>query len=627
MKKMYAVSLLLLFPVLLHAEYPEPDVVCYRADLTFDIAHQSITATADILLTNTSDVPLQCITLDLVGLTVLYVKIENAPVQYVHDFGALKFFPEEPLCKGDTISVRIVYGGKPQCGDACGPKFGEVTYCLPASKTLDYFCTTTHWLPVHNCIADKATWDLTFDVPEGLTAASAGVLLERTTANGRSRSRWLENVPTAPHCVTWAIADYVCLRDTLLGIPAEYYILARDAAAAEHYFEPMGEILGFFTEHLGPYPVEKIGFCWVPEGNFGGQGMIAFSAGNWALQAGAVEAHELAHHWFGNGVTPATIDDYWLSEGFATFMEWMYRIESYQEGSLDALAAQYVPAYRAQIAAGEGALPLYGFRKYVNDNCPGTISFKGALVLNMLRHVIGDEAFFAGLRKYVKEYMGGAANTTLFRSAMEDVSGRSLVPFFQQWVFKPGWPMYEVRHLCEDPLNPFMLCVRQVQESEEWPLFSVSVDMEVITFTGDTIRVTRDLPAAEHSMLTIDSIPDGKVVDWRFDPDGWLLKEITTGTAVRRPPAAGVLQLEPLYPQPLGGANNRGTLSFSLAAPGVVRAVLHDALGRSIRVLTETHFAAGQHTIAVDAASLPRGCYSVVFRTGNDARSVPILVQ
>ena len=223
--------------------------------------------------------------------------------------------------------------------------------------------------------------------------------------------------------------------------------------------------------------------------------------------------------------------------------------------------------------------------------------------------------------------MGGTATTAMFRSEMEKAAGQSLVEFFQQWVYRPGWPIYELRHLSENPEHPFTLCVRQTQDTEDWPLFTVSVDVEVVTISGDTVRVSRELPSAEHAMLTVDSISDGEVASWRFDPDGWLLKEMTAVTPVRQPSAAGMLRLEPLFPQPLSTGNSRGIVPFSLAAPGVVRAELHDALGRSVRVLTETHFAAGRHQIAVDAASIPRGCYHVVLRTGSDARSVPVLVQ
>jgi len=626
--KVVPLFLMLLLPVSLQAYAPQLDVLCYRAELTFEIEEKALTATADILLTNSSETEMHCIPLDLVGLSVLSVAVDNTPVPWVHDFGGLLVYPEDPVRKGDTISVHVVYGGIPLCSNGCGPVFGEVSYCIPQSGLLDYLCTTTHWLPINNCFADKARWDLTFNVREGLCAASIGTLQDCATAEGRSRYRWVEDIPTAPHCVTYAVADYACVRDTILGIPAAYYVLQKDESRAAPYFAPIADMVDMLTMMLGPWPADKIGFCWVPFGAVEGQGMITFDVQDWDLTAGVVEAHELAHHWFGNGITPADVNENWLSEGFATYFEWLYRVQRYDEGGMDALASRFVTSYREQIAGHDGALPLQGYRDCIDNNYPGTIYFKGALVLNMLRHVMGDAAFYAGLRHYVQSYMGGTATSVMFRGAMEESSGQQLGQFFSQWVYDGGWPVFELRRFCEDPDGAFRICVRQTQQDRGWPLFATPVELDLVLKSGDTMRVTRQLPAVEQCVLTVDSLPDMEVVDWIFDPDGWLLSEIASVTGVREIPGlARAMTVEPIYPQPLGGSRLRGLLPITLPRPASVRAELRDMLGRRVAVLTDAHYFAGRHEIGINCAELPRGCYHVLLHAGDDIRTVPVVVN
>lgn len=626
--KYCALAFILLFPVVLHASSTQVDVIRYNADITVDVEQKSLSAIVTLQLTNCTDIELKNIPLDLVGLTVSSVTVDHVAATWTHDFGVLTIFPDMAIRKGDTVSVRIIYGGLPQSEEGQGPVFGEVSYCLPRSNNLEYLCTTSHWLPTNNLICDKATYDLTFEVNSELYAVSIGTLADVAAMNGHARYRWVEDTPTPPHAVVWAIADYVRLQQTVEGITADYYVLRKDEARAMDYFSTLPDMITLYTSILGDWPLGNIGFCWVPEGAVAGQGMIPFSTKTWESKAGAAEAHELAHQWFGNCLTPSDVSENWLSEGFATYFEWLYRAERDGEDGIDGLVRKMIPAYRDEIAVGEGAIPLHDFRSYIEDNYPGTIHFKGAIVLNMLRHVMGEERFHAGLRDYVQEYAVQSVTTAVFQHAMEKHSLTPLNDFIQQWVYRPGWPVYALTRFCEQPDGPFKLCVKQTQGNLGWPYFSMPLEIDLYTVSGDTVRISRQGQAVENDMIIVDEIQDRNVVGWKFDPDGWLLREISIVSDVERVPAQpAALTLHPVYPQPLLRGYSTATLPVTLRNPLHLRVELRDMLGRLQRVISDREYGAGTHRLAVETQGLARGCYQLLVQSAGETTMTQVLLQ
>jgi len=624
--KLSVLLVALCFPVLLHAASPQVDVIAYRSDLTFDVQQGSVSGSAQILLTNCTAVPLTCVPLDLVGMTVMSVEVEGIAVPWTHDFGALRVFPSEPLQKGDTLSLRVEYGGMPVCDQGRGPVFGEVSYCMPQGRYCDYLCMTSHWLPINNSIADLATWDLTFTVAEGLTVASIGALVDHAASQGMNRYRWVESVPTPPHAVTWAIAEYACIREKIGDVPAAFYVLGSDEAKAAAYFAPVADMLSLYTGLLGPWPAEKIGFCWTPAGAAMGQGMIPINITSWEEGASYREAHEIAHQWFGNSVVPTSISERWLSEGFATYLEWLFTAGGLPDASFDAMLRSRRDSYINDVARSEGVFPLYDYRSHIIDNAPATIHVKGALVLNMLRHVMGDAAFEAGLREYASTYRASIVTSELFRSAMQKHTDVDLHPFLEQWVYREGWPVLAVSRFCEDPDGPFRLCVRQEQDAYGWPLFATPVEVEFITCAGDTLRYARDAHAVKQDMLVFDEVMDKNVASWRLDPDGWLLSEVTSASGVDAVPAAvSTLSLGGVHPHPLGAGPAMLRLDTRHAAH--VRIELCDVLGRRVATLRNGTLDAGSHDLSLTLPAVPPGAYHIVATGGGAAATRNILIH
>jgi aminopeptidase N len=192
-------------------------------------------------------------------------------------------------------------------------------------------------------------------------------------------------------------------------------------------------MLRFFTDLLGPYPFEAYGVAVIddPQVQIGleAQTLTILPARRVANE----QLHELAHQWFGDSVTPATWQDTWLNEGFATYCEWLWVEATQDQAAFDTLVRRKY-ASMAQAQMGPPALPppdrLFGAPVYI----------RGAWSLHALRLRIGDEAFFALLRAWVTRYQYRNASTADFMALAEEVSGEPLVDFFQAWLFAEDVP-------------------------------------------------------------------------------------------------------------------------------------------------------------------------------------------
>lgn len=145
------------------------------------------------------------------------------------------------------------------------------------------------------------------------------------------------------------------------------------------------------------------------------------------------QLHELAHQWFGDSVTPATWQDVWLNEGFATYCEWLWVEHTQGKAAFDTLVhTQYTRLQKAHMGAPAQPLPdqLFGAAVYI----------RGAWSLHALRLQIGAPAFFALLHTWVARYQYSNASTQNFIDLAEAVSGQTLADFFQNWLYTDAIP-------------------------------------------------------------------------------------------------------------------------------------------------------------------------------------------
>lgn len=292
---------------------------------------------------------------------------------------------------------------------------------------------TSTWMPANDHPTDKATWTFELTVPDPAVAIANGELVSSESASpGTTTWTWEQTEPMASYLTLLLVGDYelVDAGTTASGVELHHAAIDGSTSSLDAYTEVTLEQFEFFEPLFGPYPFDRYGLAITdstPGLAMETQGLSLFSSGDLDGSLGALQhlllAHELAHQWFGDAVSPATWDDIWLNEGFATYAQWLWLDEA-GFGTVDEFAADAL-----------AALPDAGGPVGRPDELFGAVAYEGgAIVLHAIRSVLGDDAFFDGLRAWSAEHADGVATTADLRATFERVSGRDLEGFFDTWV-------------------------------------------------------------------------------------------------------------------------------------------------------------------------------------------------
>ncbi|MBR9975446.1 MAG: hypothetical protein KFF77_07675 [Bacteroidetes bacterium] len=618
-------------PGTLSAESTQIDVVSYRAHIALHPRSRYLEGEATVTLRNVMRSDLLQIVLDLRDLTTDRVEWDGVVLRFSANDTGICIHLDEPLRPLDTMAVTVWYHGTPTSDRDMysGVKFGpRGAWVHPQSAIERYVAMLPHWLPCNNLFSDKALFDITFDTPEDWKAAGMGTLTHETVHDGRRMTQWVLREPLHPAAAGWAAGTYAVYHDTLRGIPFCAYVWPEWERNAKSHFRTIDSMLAVFQHHFGPYPAEKIGYVLTDSSSCEVHTMILLYKKNLGA-AYTLEGHELAHHWWGNCVTPMDVRENWLSEGFAMTGEWLITAALSRVRTFDSILREYTNFYRIVEAPIEGALPLYDFLGAgATYNYSSVIYIKGAIVLNMLRHWMGDEPYRLAIRDYFARYRGMNVSSRMFQGVMEEHIDISLEQFFHQWVYSGGWPMLRVHRLAASPHGGLRLGLEQTQQSDKgWPLFETPVDVEIVTAAGDTLLLRRMLHALGQDQFVFDEVADADVVSWRLDPEGWLLHEARTVTGagdVAAPPEHP--RLEAPYPQPLAKGSAVSFVPMRLPTAGAVTVELQDMLGRRLRTVANGRFDAGTFVLPVSLKGCAAGQYLLLLRSasGSDARIIVV---
>jgi aminopeptidase N len=291
-------------------------------------------------------------------------------------------------------------------------------------------------------------------------------------------------------------------------------------------------MVDFYTGLVGPYPFEKLAHVQAAT-RFGGmENASAIFYSERALASGrdieGTVAHETAHQWFGDSVTEAEWPELWLAEGFATYFGHLFF--AHADGAAD--LRRRMEEERRQVLASEAVRrPVIDREErdlfaLLNDNNYG----KGAWILHMLRGLVGDDAFFGGIRAWYSRHAGSVTTTDELRRAVEEASGQPLAWYFRQWLEEPGYPVLQVAHEWDAASGEVVLTVRQLQD-EAWPTFRLPLDVELRLEGGAVERRKIELTEREQSFYVPATGPAREVV---LDPDVRVLFEGVPGTPSER---------------------------------------------------------------------------------------------
>ncbi|RBQ18670.1 M1 family peptidase [Spongiactinospora rosea] len=411
------------------------DVRHYRLRLGYEPAAKRLDAVASIDATALQD--LSRFNLDLAGLDVHSIKVDDAPATFGREGHELTVTPAKTLTAGRPFTVRVAYGGRPEPirdADNLGV-YGFIPTADGAFVTCQPNGAKT-WFPANDHPADKATFDFEITVPKGVTALANGEMAGRPReSGGKTTFVWRERHPMVTYLATMTLGKFR-LREgrTAAGLPNLAAADPKYASALNGLYTLSGKITDYWSTVFGPYPFGSTG------------GVVDDYAAGYALENQTkpmyggfdpdegIIAHELAHQWFGNSLSIKRWEELWLNEGFATYAEWLWSEHKGEEtaeqifqrhyGSLESPMWQYPPG-----------------KARPDDLFNNSVYTRGGMTLHALRQRIGDKTFFDLLRAYTARYKYGAVTTDEFITMAEERSGKQLDGLFKAWLFTPQRPV------------------------------------------------------------------------------------------------------------------------------------------------------------------------------------------
>lgn len=410
------------------------DVQSYHAALVYRAGDHGIHARAQVDALATE--PLRSFSLDLFGLEVTRVSVDEKPAAFSRGRGKLKIVPAEPIPQGSSFAVAVRYRGVPR------PYVDPDGFLEGWNRTDDGAIAigepqgTATWLPCNNIPTDKAAFSIQLNVPAELKAISNGRLAGHVRAGRRHRYVWTEDAPMSTYLAVVDIGRGRLVRQTIAGLPSWTLIDPRLDFGGKRLLRELPEVLRFQSRLFGGYPFETAGSIldWAPHLGYAletqSRPIYTFSPGR------TLVVHETAHQWFGDSVGLKRWPEIWLNEGFATWTQWYYT-ETHGGRS----AQETFERLRRRSASNEefwNPPPGHpGTAKHLFDE---TIYVRGAMALQALREKIGTPAMLEVLRRWVAEHRYGSADTREFIALAEGVSGKELDPLFQRWLFQRGKP-------------------------------------------------------------------------------------------------------------------------------------------------------------------------------------------
>lgn len=414
------------------------DALHYTINLDVDLATNIISGTVTISARATQS--LSRFNLDFAGFTISNIRVNGEAATFIREHRELIITPARPIYFEDEFEVTVAYSGVP--GRDIEPSE------LPFARGWTIYDGGVYvasepdgaslWYPVNDHPIDKATYTIIITVEDPFVVAANGILDDVSSANGRTTYTWQNNHQTASYLVTVNIADFARSDDTVIGdVPIRNYFPTDRQTFADQVFSNTADMLTLFNEQFTPYPFDVYGAV-VADADLPfaleTQTLSLFGRNILSTQprAQVTIAHELAHSWFGNNISPTTWRDIWLNEGFATYASVLWLEDHYGEDVATQVLNDWYDAVRNNrvIIGDPGVRNLFSISVY----------FRGAWTLHALRLEVGDETFFDIVQTYQRQFAYGNAEIADFIEIAEEISGRELGDFFNSWLYQAAIP-------------------------------------------------------------------------------------------------------------------------------------------------------------------------------------------
>ena len=509
------------------------DLLHQRIAIGFDLDKHAVNGEVTTRLVITA-APTDTVRLDASNLTIdAATDAAGKPLRFTSDTSSVTVRLPKRAQRGDTVTFTLRYHGNPERGMYFVPR-------RPTMWTQGEAIETPSWVPTYNAPNDKTTWEILVTADTGMSVLSNGRLVSVTkTPDGRQQVwHWSQEKPASTYLYSIVAARMAVLRDNWRGIPVEYWVAPDTIDATWRSFGETPSMIETYSRVLGVnYPWAKYSQAIIPDFTYGGmENVSATTQTDLALHPAMAEpqwssrslnAHELAHQWFGDLTTTAEWAHAWINEGLTTYME---SVQEEQSRGREAAEWNWINQQQQAMQAD-----LNQERPLVFGAQPGTdpiqIFFsghvypKGAQLAHQMRRLVGDSLFWKGMHRFLTDNAYKPVETKDYAIAFEKTTGRDLDWFFDQWAYGIGYPKVRVARSWNPSTRTLRLTVDETQKIDAThPFFRFPATVRVVTRDS----VVRHQIMVDRQHQTFDLALPAAPITFRFDEGGWLLGTVTT---------------------------------------------------------------------------------------------------
>ena len=477
--------------------------------------------------------PSSTLILDAKGMDIKEVALvkgsSKSKLKFEYDGMLLKIELDKTYKGGEAYTIYIDYTAKPNelkvegsaaITDAKGLYFINPTGADKDKPTQIWTQgeteATSVWCPIIDKTSQKTTQEMYITVPAKWVTLSNGKLMSQKPAgNGLRTDYWKMDLPHSPYLFFMGAGEFAVVKDSWKGKEVNYYVDKEYESVAKKIFGNTPEMMSYFSKITG------VDYPWVKYSQIVGRDYVSGAMENTtatlhqeSAQQDARElvdgngwegtiAHELFHQWFGDYVTTESWSNLTLNESFANYSELLW--DEYKYSKDKAGATQY-SAMQGYLGSNSEKKNLVRFYYHDKEDMFDAVSYnKGGRILHMLRNFVGDSAFFKSLNLYLTTNKFKTAEAHQLRLAFEEITGKDLNWFFNQWYFGSGHPTLDINYSYDDATQQVKVVVKQTQKDK---LFKLPVAIDVYNGSNKTRHQVWVENAVDSFMFASATNPD-----------------------------------------------------------------------------------------------------------------------
>ena len=447
------------------------------------------------------------LTLDAKGMQINEVSIVKglikSALKYTYD-GFQLFIKLDKMYKGgEKYTLYIDYTSKPNElkveGSAAITDAKGLYFINPTGEDKDKQVqiwtqgeteSNSVWMPTIDKPNQKSTEEIYMTVPAKYVTLSNGKLISQKKNTDDTRTDyWKMDLPHAPYLFFMGVGDFAIIKDSYKGKEVNYYVEKKEAPYAKGVFGNTPEMIQFFSTKLG------VEYPWAKYSQMVGRDYISGAMENTTAtlhQESAYQnsrqltdgnaweetiAHELFHQWFGDLVTAESWSNLTLNESFANYSEYLWDEFKYGKDAADEHNLENMMGY---LQSGSENKNLVRFKYADKEEMFDAVSYnKGGRILHMLRNYVGDEAFFKSLNNYLTTNKFKTGEAHQLRLAFEEITGKDLNWFWNQWYYGSGQPKVEIKYYYHEEDKKVSVYIKQIQPEDK--VFKLPIAIDVYT--------------------------------------------------------------------------------------------------------------------------------------------------